>query len=70
MVSDGRLKIKCNNSQRRLGMFLYVKLVMKNLLDQTRLVKLRKELKPGIFPKGIDQAYITLSSHRHITKLT
>jgi len=51
-------------------MFLYVKLVMKNLLDQTRLVKLREELKPGIFPKGIDQAYITLSSHRHIPKLT
>jgi len=47
-------------------MFLYVKLVMKNLFDQTRLVKLREELKPGIFPKGIDQSYFTLSGHRHI----
>ncbi|KAH0563181.1 hypothetical protein GP486_002248 [Trichoglossum hirsutum] len=38
-------------------MFLYAKLVMKNLLDQTRLANLRKEMQPGRFPKGINQAY-------------
>ena len=46
-------------------MFLYAKLVMKNLVDQTRLVKMREELKPGTFPKGIDQAYFDLSSRRY-----
>ena len=37
-------------------MFLYAKLVMKNLLSQTRLANLRKEMQPGQFPKGIKQA--------------
>ncbi|KAF2178019.1 hypothetical protein K469DRAFT_601007, partial [Zopfia rhizophila CBS 207.26] len=39
------------------GMFLYAKLVMNNLLAQTRLVNLRRELEPGRFPKSIGEAY-------------
>lgn len=40
----------------RSGMFLYAKLVMKNLQEQSRLVNLRNELLPGVFPKGLKKA--------------
>ncbi|GAW21808.1 hypothetical protein ANO14919_113330 [Xylariales sp. No.14919] len=39
------------------GMFLYARVVMENLLNQTQLARLRKELEPGTFPKGIEKAY-------------
>ncbi|KAI0414744.1 WD40 repeat-like protein [Xylaria grammica] len=39
------------------GMFLYARVVMENLLNQTQLSRLRKELEPGTFPKGIEKAY-------------
>ena len=39
-------------------MFLYAKLVMNNLLGQTRLAHLKRELEPGRFPKNLEQAYV------------
>lgn len=38
------------------GMFLFAKLVLSNLLAQVTLEKLYEELKPGTFPKGFEQA--------------
>lgn len=40
------------------GMFLYAKLVMRNLEDQPSLHHLRKELEPDCFPSGLDEAYV------------
>ncbi|OTA54440.1 hypothetical protein K449DRAFT_439336 [Hypoxylon sp. EC38] len=39
------------------GMFLYARLVLGNLLSQTKLSGLRKEMEPGTFPQGIEKAY-------------
>ncbi|KAF3765675.1 hypothetical protein M406DRAFT_289896 [Cryphonectria parasitica EP155] len=39
------------------GMFLYAHVVLENLLHQTRLTQLRRELQPGIFPEEIERAY-------------
>ncbi|OTA80302.1 hypothetical protein M434DRAFT_228741 [Hypoxylon sp. CO27-5] len=39
------------------GMFLYARLVLGNLLSQTKLSSLRKEMEPGTFPQGIEKAY-------------
>lgn len=43
-------------------MFLYAKLVMNNLLSQTRLSRLKKELEPGTFPRTLKQAYDMLAA--------
>ncbi|KAI0857460.1 WD40 repeat-like protein [Xylaria cubensis] len=39
------------------GMFLYARVVMENLWNQTRRSRLKKEIEPGIFPQGIEKAY-------------
>ncbi|TEA10772.1 hypothetical protein C8034_v007836 [Colletotrichum sidae] len=39
------------------GMFLYARVVMENLLDQTRLTGLKREIQPNVFPAGINFAY-------------
>ncbi|SPJ80179.1 uncharacterized protein FTOL_08571 [Fusarium torulosum] len=38
-------------------MFLYARVVLHNLMNQATLSDLRKELQPGTFPKGIEDAY-------------
>lgn len=38
------------------GMFLYAKLVMRNLQSQSKLIDLRNEMKDEIFPEGLEQA--------------
>jgi hypothetical protein len=53
---------------RLTDMFLYAKLVMKNLFDQTRLSNLRRELEPSTFPKGIDKAYVLISPDHWILR--
>lgn len=40
-------------------MFLYVTLVMDNLLDQIDLATMSRELHPDVFPNGLDQAYVS-----------
>jgi hypothetical protein len=37
-------------------MFLFAKLVLKNLFAQTKREQLYEELRPGTFPKGFEQA--------------
>ncbi|KAI1775101.1 hypothetical protein F4818DRAFT_417845 [Hypoxylon cercidicola] len=39
------------------GMFLYARIVLGNLLGQTKLSGLRQEIEPGTFPQGIEKAY-------------
>ncbi|KAI0530450.1 WD40 repeat-like protein [Xylaria digitata] len=39
------------------GMFLYARVVLENLLSQTRLSRLREEMEPGTFPQGIEKGY-------------
>jgi hypothetical protein len=39
-------------------MFLFAKLVLTNLLAQTTPEQLYKELQPGTFPKGFEQAWV------------
>ncbi|KAI8951873.1 WD40 repeat-like protein [Xylaria longipes] len=39
------------------GMFLYARVVLENLWNQTRLSRLRQEIEPGTFPQGIEKAY-------------
>lgn len=43
--------------ERAEGMFLFAKLVMKNLFQQTSRAKLDNELRPEKFPRGLEQAY-------------
>ena len=40
-----------------IGMFLFAKLVMKNFFEQTCVANLREEMRPEVFPHGLDQAY-------------
>ncbi|KAM5382761.1 hypothetical protein ACJZ2D_002344 [Fusarium nematophilum] len=39
------------------GMFLYARVVLDNLLSQTRLSRLKQELNPNTFPRRIEDAY-------------
>lgn len=39
-----------------IGMFLYARVVLRNLLGQTKLSRLRQEIEPGTFPQGIEKA--------------
>ncbi|KAH7161800.1 hypothetical protein EDB81DRAFT_785561 [Dactylonectria macrodidyma] len=39
------------------GMFLYARVVLENLLAQTRLSRLKQEIRPEIFPRGIENAF-------------
>ncbi|XDG07697.1 hypothetical protein ABKA04_007312 [Annulohypoxylon sp. FPYF3050] len=39
------------------GMFLYARVVLENLLNQTRLAGLKQEMEPSTFPRGIEKAY-------------
>ncbi|KAK3996549.1 hypothetical protein QBC44DRAFT_317159 [Cladorrhinum sp. PSN332] len=39
------------------GMFLFARVVLDNLLRQTRLSRLKQEIQPGVFPKGLEKAY-------------
>ncbi|KAI1355974.1 hypothetical protein F5Y01DRAFT_325067 [Xylaria sp. FL0043] len=39
------------------GMFLYARVVLGNLLSQTKLSGLKREVEPGTFPRGIEKAY-------------
>ncbi|KAI0897380.1 WD40 repeat-like protein [Annulohypoxylon nitens] len=39
------------------GMFLYARVVLENLFNQTRLTCLYREIEPGTFPRGIGKAY-------------
>lgn len=38
------------------GMFLYARVVLKNMLNQTKLSRLKQELEPGTFPDGMEKA--------------
>ncbi len=46
------------------GMFLYAKLVMQNLMHQVNLAGLRKELSQDTLPEGIDQALVLSPSNQ------
>jgi hypothetical protein len=37
-------------------MFLYARVVLHNLMNQATLSDLKKELQPGTFPQGIEDA--------------
>lgn len=39
------------------GMFLYARVVLNNLLSQTKRSRLMQEIEPSIFPSGMDRAY-------------
>ncbi|KAH6873889.1 hypothetical protein B0T10DRAFT_233779 [Thelonectria olida] len=39
------------------GMFLYARVVLENLLRQTSTRRLKQELRPGTFPRGLEAAY-------------
>lgn len=39
-------------------MFLFAKLVMRNLHDQLCRTDLEAEMKDGVFPNGLDAAYV------------
>ncbi|KAK4466013.1 hypothetical protein QBC42DRAFT_335816 [Cladorrhinum samala] len=39
------------------GMFLFARVVLDNLFRQTRLSRLKQEILPGVFPKGLEKAY-------------
>ncbi|KAI1752664.1 WD40 repeat-like protein [Xylaria castorea] len=47
--------IKVSNEAE--GMFLYARVVLENLWNQTRRSRLKEEIKPGTFPQGIEEAY-------------
>ncbi|KAK6343601.1 hypothetical protein TWF730_011192 [Orbilia blumenaviensis] len=49
--------IICKVAEFANGMFLYVKVVLDNLLEQRSVAKFRKELNQENFPKGLNQAY-------------
>lgn len=55
-------RMSSNVAQNLLGMFLYARVVLENLLGQITLRDLRQELQPDTFPKGIDQASVTYIS--------
>ncbi|KAK4220462.1 hypothetical protein QBC38DRAFT_207320 [Podospora fimiseda] len=38
-------------------MFLFARVVLDNLLRQTRLSRLKQEIQPGVFPKGLEKTY-------------
>lgn len=42
-------------------MFLYARIVLDNLLRQTRLSRLKQEMQPGVFPNGLNKAYVQAS---------
>ncbi|CAM1509838.1 Fc.00g001730.m01.CDS01 [Cosmosporella sp. VM-42] len=44
-------------SEKAQGMFLYARVVLENLLNQTRRSRLFREIEPGTFPDGLEQAY-------------
>ena len=56
--SEGELMpdARSPNLTTRLGMFLFAKLVMDNLYEQTSKLDLEREMDPKIFPKGLDGA--------------
>jgi hypothetical protein len=39
-------------------MFLYARIVLSNLHSQTTKRRLRAELEPNVFPKGLEAAYV------------
>ena len=43
-------------SNKVAGMFLYARVVLENLLSQTRRSGLRQEMEPGTFPQGLEKA--------------
>jgi hypothetical protein len=49
------VKLVCDGAD---GMFLFARLVLKNLYDQENLENVYKELHPDTFPRGFDQAYV------------
>lgn len=44
----------------KIGMFLYAKLVLENLYNQTKRINLHRELEAERFPKGLEDAYAAL----------
>ncbi|KAI0186162.1 hypothetical protein EV127DRAFT_188087 [Xylaria flabelliformis] len=52
---EEEITLKVTNEAQ--GMFLYARVVLENLLNQTRRSRLREELEPGTFPQGIEKAY-------------
>jgi hypothetical protein len=50
---DHIAQIVCETAQ---GMFLFAKLILENLYDQTNLTDLYQELRPDTFPRGLEQA--------------
>ncbi|KAI9766233.1 MAG: hypothetical protein M1840_006647 [Geoglossum simile] len=44
-------------SSRADGMFLFARLVMNNLFSQNSRIRLRKEMAPEQFPRGLEEAY-------------
>lgn len=61
--AKGKIILHCISSVANdcTGMFLFAKLVMENLHSQTRLAKLKRELEPGRFPCGLEDAYVFFS---------
>lgn len=52
------------------GMFLYATLVMDNLFHQLNLAAMRAELRPDVFPNGLDQAYVLETTNFRFVVLT
>lgn len=57
--ANGKCKLRCSSWSPLtfIGMFLYAKLVMDNLLHQPDVASLYAELDPHVFPRGLHQAY-------------
>ncbi|RYP43713.1 hypothetical protein DL768_009760 [Monosporascus sp. mg162] len=49
--------------EKRLGMFLYAKIVLSNLLSQVSIYDFKQELKAEHFPKGLDGASSEIRKH-------
>lgn len=56
MVRKNALISENDGLNEDVGMFLYARVVLENLLSQTRLSRLRQEVQPGVFPDGIERA--------------
>lgn len=53
---SNKSKVLVIDANMVVGMFLYARVVLENLLNQTKLSRLRQEIEPGTFPQGIEKA--------------
>ncbi|KAK4165547.1 hypothetical protein QBC43DRAFT_315446 [Cladorrhinum sp. PSN259] len=63
LSEDARLEIAARVCSEANGMFLYVKIVLSNLLGQRSIARFKRELKDENFPKGLERAYERVAVH-------